>query len=513
LKILLVYPQYPDTFWSFKHALKFISKKAPFPPLGLLTVAAMLPGEWEKKLVDMNVTALSDEDIRWADYVFISAMVVQRDSVKETITRLKKLSTKIVAGGPLFTTGHEEFDGVDHFVLGEAEVTLHSFLEDLDKGCAKPIYASNERPDISETPIPLWSLINMKHYSSMNVQYSRGCPYNCEFCDIIILNGHEPRTKDKDQIVNELEALYSRGWRSGVFIVDDNFIGNKKKLKAETLPAIIEWSKRRKHPFNFSTEASINLADDEELMRFMTEARFNQVFVGIETPNEESLVECNKLLNQDRDLVASVKKIQNCGLEVQGGFIVGFDSDPISIFRSQISFIQKSGIVTAMVGLLNAPPGTRLYQRLKKENRLLKSFSGDNTDYSINFIPKMNYETLINGYKHILNTIYSPKQYYERVWTFLKEYKPRKGDGVSRLRFHHIEGFIKSVWFIGIRGKGRRYYWKLLISTLLKHPRSFPLSVILSVFGFHFRKVAENFTTIPIVDTPASRQSIKKAKG
>jgi len=514
LKILLVYPQYPDTFWSFKHALKFISKKAPFPPLGLLTVAAMLPSEWEKKLVDMNVTVLSDEDIGWADYVFISAMVVQRDSVKEVITRCKKFSTKIVAGGPLFTTGHEEFDGVDHFVLGEAEVTLPPFLEDLDKGCAKPIYVSNKRPGISGTPIPLWSLINMKHYSSMNVQYSRGCPFDCEFCDIIILNGHKPRTKDKGQIVNELEAIYSRGWRSGVFIVDDNFIGNKKKLKAETLPAIIEWSKRRKHPFDFSTEASINLADDEALMRLMVEARFNQVFVGIETPNEESLVECNKMLNQDRDLVASVKKIQNHGLEVQGGFIVGFDSDPISIFRSQINFIQNSGIVTAMVGLLNAPRGTRLYRRLKKEDRLLKSFSGDNTDFSINFIPKMNYETLINGYKHILNTIYSPKQYYERIRTLLKEYEPRKGDGVSRLRFYHIEGFIKSVWFLGIRGKGKRYYWRLLISTLFKHPRSFPLSVVLSVFGFHFRKVAENFTSIPIEDTPASGQSVsKEAKG
>jgi len=505
LKILLVYPQYPDTFWSFRYALKFISKKAPFPPLGLLTVASMLPEEWEKKLVDMNITALSDEDIKWADYVFISAMAVQRDSVKEVITRCKKLSAKTVAGGPLFTTGHEEFEGVDHFVLGEAEVTLSSFLEDLNKGCAKPIYASDERPCIDKTPVPLWSLINMKKYSSMNIQYSRGCPFDCEFCDIIILNGHKPRTKSKDQMSAELEALYSHGWRSGVFIVDDNFIGNRKKLKAETLPAIIEWMKGRKHPFAFSTEASINLADDEELMKLMVEAGFNQVFVGIETPNEESLAECNKLPNKGRDLVASVKKIQNHGLEVQGGFIVGFDSDPVSIFRSQINFIQKSGIVTAMVGLLNAPRGTRLYQRLKKEDRLLQSFSGNNTDIDINFVPKMNYETLINGYKHILDTIYSPKQYYERVRTFLKEYKPPQlKEKITQLRFQHIEGFIKSIWFLGIREKGRRYYWKLLISTLFKHPRAFPLSVSLSVFGFHFRKIAEKLSGTPIKDTPAS---------
>ncbi|MFC1957716.1 B12-binding domain-containing radical SAM protein [Chloroflexota bacterium] len=505
MKTLLVYPQYPETFWSFSHALKFISKKASFPPLGLLTVAAMLPGEWEKKLVDMNVTSLTDEDIRWADYVFISAMVVQKDSVKEVIARCQKIGTRTVAGGPLFTTGHEEFDGVDHFVLGEAEITLAPFLKDLDKGYAKHIYISNGRPDINKTPVPMWSLINMKYYSSMNVQYSRGCPYDCDFCDIIILNGHKPRTKDTHQMVNELEELYSYGWRGGVFIVDDNFIGNKNKLKTEILPVMIEWSKRRKYPFAFSTEASINLADDEELMKLMVEARFNQVFVGIESPNEESLAECNKLQNKDRDLVASVKRIQNHGLEVQGGFIIGFDSDPASIFRSQINFIQKSGIVTAMVGLLNAPPGTRLYQRLKKENRLLKSFSGDNTDCSINFVPKMNYETLINGYKHILDTIYSPRQYYERVWTFLKEYKPQKVGGISELQFYHIKAFIKSLWFMGVREKGRRYYWKLLISTLLKHPRFFPLSISLSVFGFHFRKVAEKIAGPSVEDTSASR--------
>ncbi len=354
--------------------------------------------------------------------------------------RCKKFDTKIVAGGPLFTTGYEEFEGVDHFVLGEAEVTLPPFLEDLEKGCAKPIYASDERPDIRKTPIPLWSLINMKKYSSMNIQYSRGCPFNCEFCDIIILNGHKPRTKDKHQVVNELEAIFSQGWRSGVFIVDDNFIGNKRKLRAEILPAIIGWMKEKGYPFAFSTEASINLADDEELMRLMVKAGFNTVFVGIETPNEESLAECNKFTNINRDLVASVKKMQNQGLEVQGGFIVGFDSDPLSIFKSQISFIQRSGIVTAMVGLLNAPPGTRLYQHLKKENRLLKNSSGDNTDCSINFIPKMNYETLINGYKHILYTIYSPKQYYERVKTFLKAYKPQKRRGDTPVRILSYQG-------------------------------------------------------------------------
>ncbi len=503
MKILLVYPQYPDTFWSFKHALKFVSKKAAFPPLGLLTVAAMLPVDWEKKLVDTNATRLTDGDIRWADYVFISAMVVQQNSVREVIARCKKLDAKVVAGGPLFTTGYEDFDGIDHFVLGEAELTLPQFVNDLEAGHARHLYTSSERPDITRTPIPLWSLINMKNYSSMNIQYSRGCPFDCEFCDIVILNGHKPRTKDKGQLLAELEALYQHGWRGGVFVVDDNFIGNKKKLKAEVLPALIEWRKGKKHPFTLSTEVSINLADDEELIKLMVKAGFNTVFIGIETPNEESLVECAKSQNQNRDLVASVKKIQNNGLEVQGGFIVGFDSDPLSIFKNQISFIQKSGIVTAMVGLLNAPPGTRLYQRLKQENRLTKAFTGNNTDCSINFIPRIKYEVLINGYKHILDTIYSPRPYYDRIKTFLREYKPQ-GKIAGRFQLQHIKALIKSVWFLGIREKGRRYYWKLFLSTLLKQPRKFPLSISLSVYGYHFRKVAEKYIGLPVEDPQPS---------
>ena len=452
----------------------------------------MLPKEWESKLVDMNITSLSDRDIEWADFVFISAMVVQRDSVKNVIKRCKKLGVRVVAGGPLFTTGYEEFEGVDYFVLNEAEIVLPPFLEDLKNGRAKHIYTSDEWPDIKTTPVPSWELIDMRKYSSMSVQYSRGCPFDCEFCDIIILNGHVPRTKTKEQLLGELDALYNQGWRGGVFVVDDNFIGNKRKLKAEILPALIKWMERKGYPFSLLTEASINLSDDKELMRLMVKAGFATVFVGIETPNEESLSECGKFQNKNRDLVASVKKIQGYGLQVQGGFIVGFDSDPLSIFENQINFIQKSGIVTAMVGLLNAPRGTKLHRRLKNENRLLTDFSGNNTDCSINFIPKMSYETLINGYKKILNTIYSPKQYYERTKTFLKEYKPRRGNA-PRLQFWHLRTLAKSVWFLGIKEKGRGYYWRLLAWTLLRRPRSFSTSVTLAIYGFHFRKVVEGY--------------------
>jgi radical SAM superfamily enzyme YgiQ (UPF0313 family) len=489
MKILFIYPKYPDTFWSFKYALKFISKKASFPPLGLLTVASMLPREWEKKLIDMNVSALTEEDLEGADYVFISAMVVQKTSAREVISRCKKLGIKVVAGGPLFTTGYGAFEDIDHFVLNEAESTLPSFLDDLKNGCAQHMYTSEEWPDLGKTPCPQWDLINMKKYAAMCIQYSRGCPFNCEFCDIIVLNGHKPRTKSKDQIIGELELLYTQGWRGPVFFVDDNFIGNTKRLKIEILPALIDWTKQKKYPFSFATEVSINLSDDEKLMQLMVEAGFTRVFIGIETPNEDSLTECHKYLNKNRNLIACVKRIQDIGLEVQGGFIVGFDNDPLSIFESQISFIQKSGIVTAMVGLLNAPPGTKLFHRLKKEKRLLDDPSGDNTDFSLNFIPKMNAEALMTGYKKILNTIYSPSDYSKRVITFFKEYKPKQLKKKTYFKICYFKAFFKSIWFLGIKGKGRFHYWKIISWTLVRHPRFFRLAITFAIYGFHFQKI------------------------
>ena len=493
MKILLVYPEYPETFWSFKYALKFISKKASLPPLGLLTVAALLPKEWEKKLVDMTATALIDRDIKWADYVFISAMSIQKESVKKIICKCKKLGAKIVAGGPLFTSGYEDFeDDVDYFILNEAEITLPLFLEDLEQGHLKHIYTSDQWVDINKTPIPLWELADINKYVTMCIQYSRGCPFNCDFCDVTFLFGHKMRLKTKDQILAELDGLYLRGWRGGVFIVDDNFIGNKRELKNEVLPAIIDWMEERKSPFSFTTQASINLSDDEELMHLMVQAGFGSVFVGIETPNEESLAECNKVQNKNRDLIACVKKMQKFGLIVNGGFIIGFDSDSPSIFENMIEFVQKSGIVSAMVGLLNAPRGTKLYQRLVKESRLLKEATGDNTDLSINFIPKMNYQTLIDGYKRVLNTIYSPKYYYERVLTLLKNMKPLKKRGYQ-FHLYYLTAFLKSIWQLGIIGKERIYYWKIFFWTLFRRPQLLPMAITYAVYGFHFRKIYKNY--------------------
>ncbi len=496
MKILLVYPDTPVTYWGFQHALKFVSKKAAFPPLGLITVAAMLPAHYEKRLVDMNVEKLYDRDIDWADYVFISAMVVQKQSVRDVIERCKSRGTKTVAGGPLFTADAESYTDVDHLVLNEGELTMPEFLQDLERGEPKQIYTTDKWSDMADTPVPLWSLINVNKYASLNIQYSRGCPFNCEFCDITSLFGHTPRTKSAQQLLLELDAIYAAGWKGDVFFVDDNFIGNKRKLVSEILPAIIQWLADHRYPFSFSTEASINLADDAELLDMIVKAGFNSVFIGIETPDETSLNECKKTQNRNRDLISSVNIIQQAGLEVKGGFIVGFDSDQPSIFSRMTSFIQDSGIVTAMVGLLNAPKGTDLYKRLEADDRLTDDFTGDNTNFTMNFKPVMNKNDLVNGYESIISTIYNPKYYYARVRRFLKSYSPHK-NARQKVGSADILAFVKSLFRLGIIGKERRHYWSLLGWSLFKKPRAFPEAVKFSIYGFHFRKIYASIALRP----------------
>ena len=489
MKALLIYPEFPDTFWSFKHALKFIHKKAAFPPLGLLTLGAMLPKEWSTRLIDLNVKGVTEKDLAWADAAFISGMSVQRDSAHQIIARCKEGGLKVVAGGPLFTSEYEEFDQVDHFVLNEAELTLPLFLADLERGSAKPVYKTSEFSNISATPAPLWELADMKRYASMNIQFSRGCPFDCDFCNVTVLFGHRPRIKSSGQVIAELDALYGLGWRGQVFFVDDNFIGNKRYLKTQLLPALAEWRNDKKG-IRFNTEASVNLADDRQLMEMMVQAGFDTVFIGIETPDEESLAECNKRQNKNRNLIDSVKRIQRAGLQVQGGFIVGFDNDTQSIFQRQIDFIQKSGIVTAMVGLLQAPVGTRLYERLKQEGRLLGHTSGDNVDGTTNIITLMDLDTLSEGYRNIMQHIYSRKHYYRRVKTFLREYKAPKIQ--ISLDFQRFLAFFRSNIRLGIIGRERLQYWGLLWWTLFRRPGLLPLAVTLAIYGYHFRKVSNS---------------------
>jgi len=492
LNILLVYPACPQSYWSFHYALKFIHRKASYPPLGLVTIAAMLPDTWDKRLVDMNVSRLRDRDIAWADYVFISAMDIQRQSAREVISRCRELGVKTVGGGPLFTCGYDQFPDVSHILCGEGELTLPLFLADLSAGHAEHIYTAEGWADLQKTPPPLWGLIDMTKYASMNIQYSRGCPYDCEFCSVTALFGHKPRCKSAEQVRAELSALYDAGWRGSVFFVDDNFIGNKRKLKEEILPALIGWMEERRYPFSFSTEASINLADDTELMAQMIRAGFNTVFIGIETTNEESLNECNKIQNKGRDLLLSVKQIQAAGLEVQGGFIVGFDNDTTSVFGSIIDFIQKSGIVSAMVGLLNAPKGTRLYQRLIEEKRLVKDYTGDNTDLTINFTPRMDQQSLLMGYKRIIDTIYSPREYCQRVMGFLREYHPPK-PRINKIRFRYIVAALRSMIRLGIFAKGRRYYWQAVLWSLFHKPLLLPYAIKYAIYGYHYQRVYRDY--------------------
>jgi radical SAM superfamily enzyme YgiQ (UPF0313 family) len=487
MKVLLLSPETPTTFWSFKHVLPFVAKRAAFPPLGLMTVAALLPRSWELKLVDLNVSRLRDADLRWADYVMISAMIVHRDSVYEIIARCKALERTVIGGGPLFTTGHTEFAADVHCVLGEAEDLIGELVDDMESNQLRKVYSATARPDITRTPIPRWDLIQLRHYVTMPVQFSRGCPYDCEFCDIVVMNGRVPRTKSPHQMLAELDALNDRGWSGMVFLVDDNFIGNKARVR-EFLVELVRWRLRTKSQIAFFTEASVNLADDPKLLELMVRAGFKKVFLGIETSNPASLEECHKLQNTQRDMAISIRTIQHAGLEVMGGFIVGFDNDPPSVFDQQFEFIQQTGIVTAMVGLLTALPQTRLYQRLQREGRLLDETNGNNTAAVLNFVPRLDRQFLVAGYRQLMQALYEPKSYYRRILIFLKRHRTQ-GPAV-RLSWTEINAFLKSLWLMGVRHQGRRAFWLFLTAVLLHHPRQVAQAMTLAIYGHHFRQVA-----------------------
>ena len=491
MKVLLVYPEFPDTYWSFRYALKFEGKRAPFPPLGLLTISAMLPEAWERRLVDMNVRRLKDSDIEWADLVFAGSMIVQKESLERVVERCKAKGKRVVVGGPYVSTSAEHLPEADHIFVGEAEATLPEFLKDLEAGEPKRIYQAAERPVLTATPVPHFQLAELERYSAMSVQYSRGCPFSCEFCDIIEIYGRVPRTKTNEQMLAELDALREVGWRGLVFIVDDNFIGNKRNVR-KLLPDLIGWSEKHGRPFSFITEASVNLAEDDALLDMMRRANFRRVFLGIETPVEESLKEAQKGQNTRRDLLESVHKIQSYGMEVMAGFIVGFDSDPEDIFDRQINFIRESAIPLAMVGLLTALPDTQLWRRLKKEGRLLHESSGNNTEGSLNFVPRMDTARLVEGYKRILSTIYSPAEYYQRALDCLSHLtqgpEPRK----TRLT-SDIAAFARIAFVLGLLDGARMDFWRYMKHTLTSHRQNFPHAVTLAAMGYHFRKLTRSY--------------------
>ncbi|MEK6335591.1 MAG: B12-binding domain-containing radical SAM protein [Acidobacteriota bacterium] len=491
MKVLLINPEFPDTYWSFRHALPFEGKRSAFPPLGLLTVSALLPPDWERKLVDLNVQSLKTSDIDWADMVFATAMLVQKDSLKQVVQRCKSRGKRVVLGGPYVTTTIEDLPDADHIFLGEAETTLPQFIEDLARGEAKRSYQAPERPPLSVTPLAHFHLANLKRYSAMCVQYSRGCPYSCEFCDIIEIYGRVPRTKSIQQMLAEFDALRDLKWRGTVFIVDDNFIGNKKNVRI-LLPEIAKWQKANGYPFSLITESSVNLADDEPLLASMRDAGFRRVFLGIETPVEESLKEAQKSQNRG-NLLDSVNKIQSYGMEVMAGFIVGFDNDPEDIFERQIDFIRKSAIPLAMVGLLNALPDTQLWKRLEREGRLLGEASGNNTVCTFNFKTRMDPALLIQGYQTIMRTIYSPREYYQRVLDSMRRTTHLLSEPQHYSLISGLTTLTRIFVKLGVLDSERKEFWRFFSHAVIKHRDQLADSLRLAAVGYHFRKLSEAY--------------------
>jgi radical SAM superfamily enzyme YgiQ (UPF0313 family) len=508
MNALLVYPEFPDTYWSFKHALKFLGKRAAQPPLGLMTVAALLPDEWNKRLVDTNVERLRDRDLAWADVVLLSGMHIQLDPLLEIVERCRARGLRTVVGGPIASSVPAAELKADHVVIGEAEELIAELARDLELGTAKAVYQAAERPEMSTSPLPALSLIKMNRYSTMTVQYSRGCPFNCEFCDIIEIYGRRPRTKAVAQVLAELDQLHAAGWREAVFIVDDNFIGNKARAK-ELCVALAQWRGQHKKSFDFLTEASLNLADDPGLMQLMKDAGFISVFLGIETPDVPGLIAANKLQNTRRSLLDSVATIQSYGMQVMGGFILGFDTDRDDIFDRMVDFIEKSGIPIAMVGLLQAMPGTQLFRRLWREGRIVDAGGGDNTGDRLNFLPHMDAAKLVEGYRSVLKRIYSSAAYYERVKLYLNRTQPKHSERKSQQQWvtrANARAFVTSIVRQGIFGRQRWSYWKFLLAVATRYRHCVGAAMTLAVMGYHLQVITRRLSQA--VDVPTLTASI-----
>lgn len=488
MNILLVYPRMPDTFYAMKHFIQVIGKKAVYPPLGLLTVASLLPEEWPKKLLDLNLAPLTTKDLEWADFIFLSAMNVQEESAREVVEQCNQAGAKVVAGGPLFTHEHERFPAVDHFVLNEAEITLPMFLEDMERGTLQPVYKTDEFADVTLSPLPAFELVNMEQYVYSIVQYSRGCPYMCDFCDVTALFGRRPRTKTSDQIIRELDAIHRQGNIQLVLFADDNLIGNKRNLKNELLPAIIDWRRKTKPGFFFATQLTINLTDDEELMNLMLEAGFRHVFVGIETPDEESLKESGKNQNLRRDPLDNIRKLHKAGFIISAGFIVGFDTDTSSIFQRQTDFIQESGIPLPIVNILKAPPGTELYERIKKEGRLKKRFAF--LEGETNITPIMDEKTLYDGFIELITNIYLPEKSYRRLIRFLNTYQtPGTSTKIeTKYNLKDIKMFFRIVYRLGIKDRHRKFFWKLILWSILNKPKYLDRAIFYGIMMYQMHQ-------------------------
>ncbi|HEX3475592.1 MAG TPA: B12-binding domain-containing radical SAM protein [Kofleriaceae bacterium] len=496
----MVAPQFPVSYWGFEYALEFTGKKAANIPLALLTVAALFPDHYDVRLLDMRLRPLQTSDLEWADIVFVSAMTIQRGQVEWISARCREVGVPIVLGGPYANSLSSEISCVDHILVGEVEDTFATFLADWEAGSAARLYQEPPRPSLHGSPVPRYDLLDIHQYQMMATQFSRGCPFNCEFCDVTKIYGRVPRTKTNAQVISEFDRLYELGWRGNLFIVDDNFIGNRRDTM-RLLPAIAEWQKQRGYPFRLNTEASVNLASSEQIMDAMVEAGFVTVFVGIETPTSRALSTTKKVQNVkagvDMFLLESVKKLQHKGLEVTAGFIVGLDDEPDHIFQAMVDFIEAAGIQRAMVGLLNALPRTDLYHRLEREGRLLEVTTGNNIDTQLNFIPQMDPEVLVAGYKLVISKIYdqSLENYFERTLAMYERLNTRT-PAYRLARAPAAGGIAKTILAYAGRVLDPRILAhkgasiaRFLGTTAIKYPRLLRHALASVAVGYHLERV------------------------
>jgi radical SAM superfamily enzyme YgiQ (UPF0313 family) len=496
LNVLMVWPRFPSSFWSFDGVMDLVPVETDQPPLGLLTVAALCPKSWVLRLIDRSFEDLLDEDIRWADLVMVSGMRVQKDDIREILLSARALGKRTIVGGPFASSEPELLlRQADHVVVGEPDEVFSEIAADLERGSARRLYVVKEKPDISKTPLPRFDLLKIDKYASMAVQFSRGCPFQCEFCDIITIYGRKPRTKSPGQLLAELDALFALGWRDQVFIVDDNFIGNHK-LALQLALKLEEWQKAHDYALLFYTEASIDLAQRPELIAAMVNANFFYVFIGIESPSPKSLAEAKKFQNMRRDPLESVRFIQSEGLWVTAGFIIGFDSDTEDVFEQQTDFIERAAIPWAMAGFLQAPPTTPLFQRMLKEGRLLMDSTATSNFDPPNFKTLLPLPVLLEGYRRILTSLYAPAEFYDRCYRSLLQWNARKQQKAPRIPLLVALGIVlRSIVHQGILSSYRRAYWKFLLRIIgrwsLNSPKlSLGFAILLS--GHHFIPYARN---------------------
>ncbi|MDH4263674.1 MAG: B12-binding domain-containing radical SAM protein [Spirochaetia bacterium] len=481
------------SFWNYIEVCKLVDAKYPAAPLGLMTVAALLPQHWEFKLIDENVEELLDEHFKWADIVCTGGMLPQQKGMLKIIERAHSAGLPVVIGGPDPTAQPEIYKDADYLVSREGELTIPMFLKDLQKGAKKGVYIDDTMADMTKSPIPRYDLINFKNYIHVGIQYSRGCPFICEFCDIIELYGRKPRTKTTEQVLAELDVLYKLGYRGHVDFVDDNFIGNKNNVK-KALPEIYKWSKEHGFPFFFTTEASINLADDDALLDMMKQCDFRFVFIGIETPDDDLLVEMGKRQNVNKPIKESILKIYQHGMVVNGGFIMGFDNEKSDIADRMIEFVQDTGITLTMLGTLYALPNTQLTRRLRKEGRLFEEGSSLEEDTSIdqltsglNFLTKRPRLEILKDYARVIEYIYNPKRYFERViYTSLNIKVDYKFKPTFKEKIFYLKSFLRVTAKLGFNSITGIHYWKMIFLTLFKNIKGIEAAVNLAAMYIHF---------------------------